>query len=125
MPTELSAFLMTQMFITLHLLHMQFLHTKNLHLPVVVWVPTLKNLQRKYIHSQCKAGLGSHAGIPGRLWHLEQQTHQKKINSIKCKALEFDLILPVESGPKQGFHPPRLPPTANEDREDNGNRNQI
>lgn len=49
----------------------------------------------------------------------------KKINSIKCKALEFDLILPVESGPKQGFHPPRLPPTANEDREDNGNRNQI
>lgn len=44
MPTELSAFLMTQMFITLHLLHMQFLHTKNLHLPAVVWVPTLKNL---------------------------------------------------------------------------------
>jgi len=39
--------------------------------------------------------------------------------------MEFDLIIPVESGLKQGPQPPRLLPIAYEDKEGNGKGNQT
>lgn len=48
---------------------------------------------------------------------------QKK--STAQNANPQNLSLPVESGLKQEFCPPGLPPIANEDREDNGKGDQI